>query len=109
MTRKILATSMLGAALVISTGAAAQAAEDAYPPVAPTSSSTESTAPARVAPSTSNQQSDTDVLGTKIEAQTDSSTLPRTGAEWMATAALGAGLLVGGTGLVVASRRRQGA
>lgn len=110
MNRKLIAATFVGASIVAASAASAQAADGAYPPVAPTSSATNTTAPP-VAPSTDTdaKNNDTQVLGTKAADATDTSTLPNTGAEWMATAAIGGGLLVGGTGLVVAARRRQGA
>lgn len=108
MNRKFMASTMLGAAVVLGSAGAAAAADSQYPPVQPPAVEGEVVPTTPPAEQTENRPA---VLGETVTdvaaGATDTSTLPRTGTEWAATAAIGTGLLAGGAGLVIAARRRQ--
>jgi LPXTG-motif cell wall-anchored protein len=110
MNRKFMASTMLGAAVVLGSAGPAAAAESQYPPVQPPAVEGEVVPTTPPAEQTENRPAP-EVLGETVTdvatEATDTSTLPRTGAEWAATAAIGTGLLAGGAGLVLAARRRQ--
>lgn len=110
MNRKFMASTVLGAAVVLGSAGAAAAADSQYPPVQPPAVEGEVVPTTPPAEQTENRPAP-EVLGetvTDVAAEaTNTSTLPVTGTEWVATAAIGTGLLAGGAGLVIAARRRQ--
>lgn len=111
MNRKFMASTMLGAAVVLGSAGAAAAADSQYPPVQPPAVEGEVVPTTPPAEQTENRPAPPEVKGETVTdvaaGATDTSTLPRTGSEWAATAAIGTGLLAGGAGLVIAARRRQ--
>lgn len=103
MNRVLIAAGISGAGIFLGGGTAAHASGSAYPPVQPHGGSR--TVPAHRAPAPAAPTHQAPPAKTMGGVQPGA--LPRTGAEWAATAAIGGGLVTGGTGLVVAARRRR--